>query len=98
VPISALNHYNIEELEEALFSALKLIRIYLKPKLNAEKSELIIMRSGATVGDVAMRIHSGLAKGMKYAYITGPSAKFKNQKVGKEHILMDGDIVTLNLK
>jgi ribosome-interacting GTPase 1 len=56
------------------------------------------MRSGATVGDVAMRIHSGLAKEMKYAYITGPSAKFKNQKVGKEHILMDGDIVTLNLK
>jgi len=98
VPTSALNHYNIEELEETLFSALKLIRVYLKPKLNAEKSELTIMRSGATVGDVAMRIHSGLAKEMKYAYITGPSAKFKNQKVGKEHILMDGDIVTLNLK
>jgi ribosome-interacting GTPase 1 len=94
IPISALEGYNIEALKEAIFSGLRLMRIYLKPKLKGDKLELIIARKGSKVEDIARKIHSEFAESIKGAYITGPSAKFKNQMVGKEHVLMDGDVVT----
>ncbi|MGC8662187.1 MAG: GTPase [Candidatus Micrarchaeia archaeon] len=95
VPISALSEFNLEALKESIFSSLKLIRVFLKPKLNNGKGEVIILREGSTVLDAAIKIHSNLANSIKFAYITGPSAKFKNQKVGKEHMLMDGDFITI---
>ncbi|MGB9732579.1 MAG: GTPase [Candidatus Micrarchaeales archaeon] len=94
IPVSALNIYNIEELKEGIFSSLRLMRIYLKPKLSSEKSEPMIVKEGSKVGDVAKKIHFEFAEKARYAYITGPSAKFKNQIVGKEHVLMDGDTIT----
>jgi ribosome-interacting GTPase 1 len=36
-----------------------------------------------------------MAKDLNYANATGESAKFRNQKVGGEHVLKDGDVVTL---
>ena len=54
-------------------------------------SKPLIMRRGATILDVAKEIHSKTAKDLRYAYISGKSAKFTNQRLGKEHVLQDGD-------
>ncbi|MGC9098952.1 MAG: GTPase [Candidatus Micrarchaeia archaeon] len=95
VPISALNEFNLEKLKEEIFLSLKLIRVYLKPKSSEDKGELMILKEGSTVLDAARKIHSEVANTMKFAYITGPSAKFRNQRVGKGHILKDGDFITI---
>lgn len=96
IPISALRNLNIEDLRKGIFKALKISRIYLKPKDgNPDYQNPLIVDSKSTVFDVAKKLHSDIAKNVKYAYVTGKSVKFKNQKVGREHQLLDEDILTL---
>jgi small GTP-binding protein len=96
VLISASNSVNLEQLRRSMFGHLKLIRIYLKPKDGPpDFSKPLIVGSGSTVYDVARGLHSKIAKNLKYAVVTGKSARFKNQKEGRDHPLADGDVVTL---
>lgn len=96
IPISALRNLNIEDLRKGIFKALKIARIYLKPKEgNPDYENPLIVESKVTVFGVAKKLHSEIAKNVKYAYVTGKSVKFKNQKVGKDHVLADEDILTL---
>ncbi len=96
VPISASKGTNIENLKERLFENLGIIRVYLKPKDgNADFSKPFIIREGGSVLQVAKGLHTKAAKNLKYAYVTGRSAKFSDQKVGPEHVLQDGDLLTL---
>lgn len=95
-PISASEELNLEELRMRIFGQLDLIRIFLKPKFGeADFEKPLIIKSGSTVFDVAKALHSKAAKNLKYAYINGRSAKFPNQRLGKEHIVEDADTVTL---
>ncbi len=99
VAVSADASLNLEELKESIFKELKLIRVYLKPKNGAvDYMNPMIMREGSTISDVASRIHSEIANELKFAYVTGPSVKFANQKVGAGHAVMDGDTVYLVYK
>lgn len=41
------------------------------------------------------RIHKGIIKQFKYALVWGTSVKHRPQKVGKEHVLQDEDIVQI---
>lgn len=95
LPISAKNSTNLEELKAELFKNLNIIRLYLKPRDGkADMEKPMILRSGSKVSDAARRLNSKTAPDLKYAYVNGPSAKFSNQKVGIEHVLADGDIIT----
>ncbi|UYZ40324.1 MAG: GTP-binding protein [Candidatus Methanospirare jalkutatii] len=96
IPISAKEGANIEALKDAIFNKLRFLRIYLKPpgKREAEK-EPMILREGATVGDVCDKIHRELRKKFKYARIWGKSVKYEGQRVGLEHKLCDGDVVSI---
>lgn len=58
----------------------------------------IVMKAGATVEDVVLKIHKDFAKNFRYAKIWGPSAKFAGQQVGFEHRLKDRDIVEVYTK
>ncbi|MDE1761883.1 MAG: 50S ribosome-binding GTPase [Candidatus Micrarchaeota archaeon] len=96
VPISVLKGTNIDQLKADLFSSLHLSRIYLKPKDGEpDYKKPMIVREDSTVFEVAKKIHTDLAKSLRYAYVTGKSVKFRGQKVGKEHVLADEDIVTM---
>ncbi len=96
IPISVEEETNLERLKSKLFDNLGIIRIYLKPRdEDADLSKPFVLKQDSTVMDLAKGLHSRLAKDLKYAYVSGASAKFKNQKVGGEHVLNDGDIVTL---
>ena len=95
-PISAKMASNIDELKEKLFSALSLIRIYLKPKDGpADFNNPLVLDSGSTITEVVKNINSKLVKNTRFAYVTGPSSKFSNQRVGIDHIVKDGDVVTI---
>jgi hypothetical protein len=57
--------------------------------------EPLIVKQGSTVKDVCEYLHRDMARKFRYALVTGKSAKFKEQTVGLEHVLLDEDILTI---
>lgn len=96
IPISADSGRNIESVREAIFQKLDFIRIFLKPKgQEPDLKEPLIVRSECTVSDVCTKIRKNMANDFKYAQVWGNSVKFNAQKVGLDHRLTDGDIVSI---
>ncbi|MFA5105802.1 MAG: GTP-binding protein [Candidatus Micrarchaeia archaeon] len=94
VPVSADKGKNIEELKEAIYRELDLIRIYTKPRMGeADLTEPLMVRRGSTVRDVCEKLSEDLLVNFKFAVIWGKSAKFNGQKLGLDHALLDGDII-----
>lgn len=87
---------DMDDLEEKIFQKLDFIRVYLKPKgREVDKEEPMIMKRGATIEDLCEKIHRDLKNEFRYARIWGESAKHPNQRVGKNHELVDEDIVRI---
>ena len=96
MPISAKMADNIDDVKKKVFDGLNLIRVYLKPKDGGpDFSNPMVLDGGACIIDVVRKINTKLVKSIKYAYVSGPSSKFANQRVGENHKVMDGDIVTV---
>eukprot|EP00033_Pygsuia_biforma_P000499 GCRY01000588.1.p1 GENE.GCRY01000588.1~~GCRY01000588.1.p1 ORF type:complete len:216 (+),score=32.80 GCRY01000588.1:661-1308(+) len=97
VPISAHLSWNLDELLERLWDYLSLTRVYTKPKGQIpDYDEPVVLRRGkTTVEDFCNQIHKTLMKEFKYALVWGTSAKHNPQRVGKDHVLDDEDIVQI---
>lgn len=96
IPISAKMADNMGSLKKMVFEGLGLIRVYLKPKDGEpDFNAPMVLNAGATVETVVRKINSKLLRSVRYAHITGPSAKFANQRAGLEHPMRDGDIITI---
>lgn len=97
VPISAHHKWNYDSLLEKMWDYLKLLRIYTKPKgqLPDYESPVVLQTNRRTVEDFCNKIHRSLAKEMKYALVWGSSVKHQPQKVGKDHVLGDEDVVQI---
>jgi len=94
--ISATDGKNLDQLKEALFSHLNLIRIYMKPiGKPVDYEQPLILQNGNTVEDACRKIHREFIRKFRYASVSGPSAKHEVQKVGLDHILLDRDILTI---
>jgi len=94
--ISALDGIGIDKLKEKIFSKLCLIRIYMKPVgKKADMNEPLILKKESTIEDACRKLHRDFKKKFRYANVTGPSAKHDSQKAGLDHILKDGDILTI---
>ena len=91
--ISTKTNEGLEELKEKIFKTFPIIRIYTKHQGKRQDNRPVILHFNATLKDVAEKILHGYSKKVKYAKITGPSAKFRNQKIGLKHIVKDKDIV-----
>ena len=96
VPVSAEKETGLEELKNAVFDSLKLIRIYMKPQgKEADMVEPLVVRAGSDIGDVCDSIHRDFRRSFRYAQIWGRSARFPGQMVGLEHVVKDEDVVTI---
>ena len=93
VPTSGLNGTGIESLKRSIYENLSIMRVYLKPRAK-ENPEPIIVKSGCTVGLLARKLHTEILNDLKCAYLNGPSVKFRNQRVGVNHVLAEGDTIT----
>ncbi|MGC8571958.1 MAG: GTPase [Candidatus Micrarchaeia archaeon] len=93
IPISVVNNINIDKLKSAIYNSLDIITVYLKPK-REEKLDPLVLKKGSTIKDAARKIHTTLVDELKCAYINGKSVKFANQRVGADHVLAEGDIIT----
>jgi hypothetical protein len=96
IPISADKNTNLEKLKEAIFERLNFIRVYLKPQGGeVDLKEPIIVPGSTTVGGVCSRIHRDFKSKFRYAQIWGKSVRFKGQRVGLEHVLVDEDVLSI---
>lgn len=96
VPISAKEGRGLDALLEALHSHLSLIRVFLRPPGGeAEDASPLVLREGSRVADACGAIHGDLVRTLRQARVWGPSAKFDGQTVGLDHVLQDGDTLTL---
>ena len=99
VPVSAATGYGMEELKQAMYDTIDMIRIYLKPQgQEADLDVPLIVKRGNTVGDVCELIHRDFKNNFRYAMIWGDSAKFPGQTVGLDHKVMDKDILCIIVK
>ena len=95
VAVSAVKGTGLEELKRLVFKQLEVIRVYTKPPgREANRAEPTVLKRGSTVDDLAVLIHKELREKLKYAVVWG-SGKFNGQRVGRQHVLEDGDIVEL---
>ena len=97
--IAADQGYHINLLRDKIFEELQLIRIYLKPQgSQADYEEPMIVRKGATIEEVALRLHRDFVRNFRQARVWGSSVKFPGQKVGLEHQLQDQDVLRIIIK
>eukprot|EP01128_Nolandella_sp_AFSM9_P006462 TRINITY_DN332_c0_g1_i1.p1 TRINITY_DN332_c0_g1~~TRINITY_DN332_c0_g1_i1.p1 ORF type:complete len:368 (+),score=101.47 TRINITY_DN332_c0_g1_i1:73-1176(+) len=97
VPISGYHMWNIDELLEAMWNKLDFIRIYTKPRgqLPDFEDPVILTNKNRLMTKFCDHIHRSILSEFKYALVWGTSAKHNPQKVGKEHILEDEDVVQI---
>jgi len=97
ISVSAREGTGLEKLREAIYQVLDIIRVYTKtPGSKADLSEPVILKKGSTVQNAAETIHKDFRDKLKYTMVWG-SGKYDGQKVSKEHILHDGDIVEFHI-
>ncbi|KAJ0404116.1 hypothetical protein ATCC90586_007372 [Pythium insidiosum] len=97
VLISAHHQWNFDELLEGIWDYCKMMRIYTKPRgqMPDYNAPVILHADRPTVEDFCLRIHKSLLRQFKYAWVWGTSVKHQPQKVGKDHVLNDEDIVQI---
>ena len=96
VMVSPLEDLGLEELKEAIFKALGVVRVYTKPPGGEPSYQVpIVLPQGSTVERAAQALHKDLRRRLKYAVLWG-SGKFDGQRVGRDYVLSDGDVVELH--
>jgi len=95
--ISAKKSKGLEELKEKIYEQLDIIRVYTKePGEPADMNDPVVLKRGSRLMDAARVIHKDFAYRLRYAKVWG-SSKFDGQKVDKNHLLEDGDIVEFHI-
>ncbi len=95
LPISVQSRRNLEAFRREVFSRLDIIRVYAKPPGKPPDLERpFVLKKGATVDDLALKIHRDFYNNLKSARVWGSSV-FDGQLVQRDYQLQDGDIVEL---
>lgn len=96
VLVSALEEVGLEELAQKVFKALDKVRVYTKaPGGEPDYNYPIVLTAGSTVEDAAEHLHKDWKRKLKYAVLWG-SGKFEGQRVGRDYVLADGDVIELH--
>ena len=95
--IAAEHGTGLEELRSAIYQFLNVIRVYSKqPGKPADKSAPFTCPAGSTVADFAGLVHRDFVEKLKSARIWGIGV-FDGQAVGRDHVLLDKDVVELHV-
>ena len=96
LPVSALSGQGLDELRPLLYRELKRVRVFAKePGKKPDLAAPFVLPEGATVHDLAERVHKDVALALRFARIWG-HAKFDGQQVDRHHVLADRDVVELH--
>ena len=95
--VSTRTGVGLDELGEWLFERLGIVRVYTKiPGKDPDMERPYTVRRGATVEDVAALVHRDIAEELSFARVWG-TATFDGQQVGRDHLVVDGDILELHV-
>jgi len=94
IGVSIIDDESLVAFQEAVWKLTGLIRVYLRHHKQVDE-EPLAMEPGATIIDVATKVHKELAATFRGARIWGPSARFDGQQVGSNHPVQDGDSVEI---
>ena len=96
--ISAEQGTGLEELREAIYKALDVVRVYTKlPKAKeADLTHPFTLRRGDTLLEMAGQVHKDYLEGLKFARVWG-SAVHDGTVVKGDYVLHDKDVVELHL-
>lgn len=92
IGVSILDDATLAALKEAIWELVGLVRVYLRHD-GVAAEEPLALEPGSTVADVADRIHRELGASFRGARVWGPSARFDGQQVGRDHVVLDGEVV-----
>jgi len=93
---SAVKRLGLSNIPKYVFDMVDIIRVYTKePNTPKPSPKPLILRKGATVEEAIKKIREDFLRYFKYARIWGPSAKYPGERVGLEHVLMDGDVLEI---
>jgi ribosome-interacting GTPase 1 len=91
VAISAEEKQGIDTLVDEIWKALKFVTVYLvHPDEDPNFDNSIVMKSGETLRDVAVKIGSDFAESKKLVKIWGKEAKFPGQEVSFDTKVVEG--------
>jgi ribosome-interacting GTPase 1 len=95
--IAAEHGTGLEELRQAIYQSLNMIRVYTKqPGKPPDLTSPFTCAAGSTLVDLAALVHRDFAHGLKSARIWGTGV-YDGQSVSRDHVLRDKDIVELHL-
>ncbi|HLC39748.1 MAG TPA: GTPase [archaeon] len=95
--LSAEEGENLEELKGLMWKNLGMIRVYTKEPGKPKVLPAIALRKGASVEDVAEKIHKDFLKNFRFARIFN-STKFSGKTVGLDYRVEDEDVVEIHTK
>ena len=96
VGVSAATGQGLPDLAESIYTALNKVRVYLKaPGGQPDYNEPLVVDRGNTVEEAAQSLHKDWTRKLKYALLWG-SGKFDGQRVGRDYIPADGDVIELH--
>ena len=94
VPVSIIDEASLDAFRAAVWRLTGLLRVPLR-KGGAVDDEPLALHPGATVTDVADWVHHDLGASFTAARVWGTSARFDGQRVGREHVVADNDVVEI---
>jgi hypothetical protein len=98
--VSAQTGEGLDGLRRAAFEMLGIVRVYSKePGKKPDLTKPFVLKAGATVADLAGRVHKEILAHLKHARVWSrgrASVHFDGQMVHRDHVLADRDIVELH--
>jgi ribosome-interacting GTPase 1 len=97
IPISTETKRNLDQLKDVIFDRLDIIRVYSQaPGKSPDLDSPFVLKSGSTVEDFSRKVHLDFYENLKSARVWGQQV-FDGQLVGRDHVLVDGDVVELRM-
>ena len=76
-----------------------MIQVYLKKQRSkTDYDDPLIIKRDSSILDICNKIHRKFKEQFRYAVVNGPSSKHPNQRVGLDHIVQEGDVITIIIK
>jgi small GTP-binding protein len=94
IPVSVIDETSLEAFRDAVWRLTGLIRVRLRTAGTTDP-EPLALHPASTVEDVADWVHHELKTSFIGARVWGPSARFDGQRVGRDHAVLDGDVVEI---
>ena len=99
ISVSCEQKRGLEQLGDALFRTMEVIRVYTKEPSSREASpKPFTLKKGATLQDLAKSIHGEFVREFGFARVWADRLVFSPQKVGLGFVLEDGDVVEIHTK